>query len=82
MAYNEKREKQVKKIKKQMQFCKELMLRLDIDFANSVDEQNKDKFDAYGEVRNKSRHANDVVRLRRELNILRQMLEESVYEAY
>lgn len=78
MAFNEKREKQVKKIKKQMQFCKELMLRLDIDFANSVDEQNQDKFDSSTQVRHKSRYANDTIRLRRELNTLKQMFEEWV----
>lgn len=76
MAYNEIREKQVKMIKKQMQFCKELMLRLDIDFAKSVDEQNKDKFDDCQSVRHKDRYAKDTMRLRRELNTLRKMFEE------
>ena len=78
MAYNEIREKQVKKIKKQMQFCKELMLRLDIDCANSIDEQNKDKWDDYREVRHKDRYAQDTVRLRRELNTLRKLFEEII----
>lgn len=76
MAYCEEREKRVKKIKKQIQFCKELMLRLDIDFANSVDEQNKDMFDTLAAPRHKDRYAKDTMRLRRELNTLRKMFEE------
>ena len=78
MAYNQKREKQVKRIKEQLHFCKELMLRLDIDFARSVDEQNADKFDSWKEIKYKCRHAEDTVRLRRELNTLRKMFEEFV----
>lgn len=76
MAYCEEREKRVKKIKKQIQFCKELMLRLDIDFANSVDEQNKDRFDTWAAPRHKDRYAKDTMRLRRELNTLRKYFEE------
>ena len=54
------------------------MLRLDIDCANSIDEQNKDKWDDYREVRHKDRYAQDTVRLRRELNTLRKLFEEIV----
>lgn len=70
MAYNKEREKQEKRVKRQLEFCSHLMQRLVIDVTNGIDEQNEDKWDNSMFMRYKSRHETDIVRIRRELNTL------------
>lgn len=59
----------IKQIKEQTRFCKELMLRLDKSVAENVDKASS----CWG-IRNHSQMSNDVIRLRRELNTLRKLL--------
>lgn len=56
-------------VKEQTKFCKELMLRLDI----SVEKNVRDAASLYGVI-NRTQISNDIIRLRRELNILRKLL--------
>lgn len=58
-----------KQIKEQTRFCKELMLRLDV----SVNKNVEDATSWYG-ISNRSQMSNDIIRLRRELNTLRKLL--------
>lgn len=58
-----------KKVKEQMKFCKELMLRLDKSVAENVDMDSP-----WWGIRNHSQISNDIVRLRRELNTLNKLL--------
>ena len=58
-----------KQAKEQMKFCKELMNRL----AKSFDE-NIDYDSSWYVIRNHSQMSNDIVRLRRELNVLNKLL--------
>ena len=55
--------------KEQMKFCKELMDRLNSSFDENVD---KDSW-MHG-IYNHSQMSNDIIRLRRELNILNKLL--------
>lgn len=58
-----------KQAKEQMKFCKELMNRL----VKSIDENIDENSSWYG-VRNHSQISNDIVRLRRELNVLNKLM--------
>lgn len=58
-----------KEVKKQSDFCKELMNRL----ADSVDKNTKESF--YYGIHNHSQMINDIIRLRRELSELSKMLK-------
>ena len=58
-----------KEVKKQSDFCKELMNRL----ADSVDKNIKANF--YYGIHNHSQMINDIIRLRRELSELSKMLK-------
>ena len=58
-----------KQVKEQSKFCKELMSRLD----TSVEKNVEDVTSWYGIV-NRSQMSNDIIRLRRELNTLRKLL--------
>lgn len=58
-----------KQIKEQMRFCKELMSRLDKLVAENVDEDSS----LWG-IRNHTQMGNDIIRLRRELNTLKKLL--------
>ena len=58
-----------KQVKKQSAFCNELMSRL----ATSVEKNVEEVTSWYGIV-NRSQMSNDIIRLRRELNTLRKML--------
>lgn len=58
-----------KRVEEQMKFCKELMNRLDKSLADNIDEES-----SWWGIRNHSQISNDVVRLRRELNMLHKLL--------
>jgi diadenosine tetraphosphatase ApaH/serine/threonine PP2A family protein phosphatase len=58
-----------KQAKEQMKFCKELMNRL----VKSIDE-NIDENSSWCVIRNHSQISNDIVRLRRELNVLNKLM--------
>lgn len=58
-----------KQAKKQMKFCEELMNRL----VKSIDENIDENSSWYG-IRNHSQISNDIVRLRRELNVLNKLM--------
>jgi hypothetical protein len=61
--------KEIKVVKEQSNFCRELMSRLDA----AVEKNTKDVASWYGIV-NHSQMGNDIIRLRRELNTLRKLL--------
>lgn len=59
----------IKSIKKQLDFCSELMVRLSAEMKSSVDD------DAWQGMLNYTQKKSDIIRLRRELNKLNQMLD-------
>lgn len=57
-----------KQAKDQMAFCKELMKRLAESFNENIDEDS-----SFWGIRNHSQMSNDIIRLRRELNVLNKL---------
>ena len=60
-------------LNKQISFCEELLNKLKIDLKENLSEFHSN--DIYYSIPNHSRMENDIVRLRRELNILSNMLK-------
>ena len=60
-------------LNKQISFCEELLNKLKIDLKENLSEFHSN--DIYYSIHNHSRMENDIVRLRRELNILSNMLK-------
>jgi len=63
--------KTLKSVQKQCAFCAELMSRLSSEITTAKTD--------YGRITYHSRMENDVIRLRRELNVLRDMLMQYGY---
>ena len=59
----------IKSINKQLDFCSELMIRLSAEMKSSEDDC------AWHGMRNYTQKKSDIIRLRRELNKLNQMLD-------
>ena len=59
----------IKSINAQLDFCSELMVRLSAEMKSSVDD------DAWQGMWNYTQKKSDIIRLRRELNKLNQMLD-------
>lgn len=64
--------KTVKSVQKQSAFCTDLM--------SKINEKIKDAEVAYGRIKYHTRMENDIIRLRRELNELHEMLIQYGYE--
>ena len=68
--------KKEEEIDRQLQFCMQLILKLGDDFNQGREKQQQDSF--YKDrvtIEKHSRYAADTIRLRRELNTLREMFE-------
>lgn len=72
---SEARTKKIKAVRKQMDFCEQCMKTLREDFDADMDEQDKDPWDKWDDMRNHTRHANNVIYLRRQLLKLEKMLK-------
>ena len=72
---NEERYKKEREILAQLDFCQNLMTRLKRDIMEGAEAQEKDPYDEWHQIRNHTRYANDVIRIRRELMKLEKMLE-------
>ena len=77
MESNRERIKKEEAIDRQLQFCMQLILKLGDDFKNSRNKQANDLYDKdLYSIRYHSRYEADTIRLRRELNTLREMFKE------
>lgn len=76
MDMRHKRLEKEEAIDRQLQFCMQLILKLAGDFKESREKQDNDSFDkdSYS-IRYHSRYESDTVRLRRELNTLKEMFK-------
>ena len=54
----------------QIKFCKDLMDRLKKDFDSNIDEKS-----SWWGIKNHTQMQNDIIRLRRELNVLNKLLD-------
>ena len=72
---NEERYKKEREIIAQLDFCQNLMTRLKYDIMEGSEAQEKDPWDNWYQIRNHTRYANDVIRIRRELMRLEKILE-------
>lgn len=72
---NEERTKTYIKIFGQLDFCQSLLTRLKYDMMDGSEKQDKDPWDNYYAITNRTRYAEDVRRIRRELLSLIKMLE-------
>ena len=72
---NEERDKKIDKINRQMNFCRDLLNRLDSDFNIEMRKQDKDPWEKYSNVKNHTRYAEDARRIRRELLELCRLLD-------
>lgn len=75
MISNE-RNKKMNIITKQIKYCSECLKIIKDDINNDVEEQNKDPYDNWHQIRNHTRHANNVIYLRRQLLKLEKLLME------
>lgn len=75
MISNE-RNKKMNIITKQIKYCSESLKIIQDDINNDVEEQNKDPYDNWHQIRNHTRHANNVIYLRRQLLKLEKLLME------
>lgn len=71
---SEERNKKMNAITRQMKFCRECLDIIRDDLDNDVSEQDKDPFDNWHQIRNHTRHANNVIYLRQQLLKLEKML--------
>ena len=72
---NEERYKKEREIIAQLDFCQNLLTRLKRDIMEGSEAQEKDPWDNWFQIRNHTRYANDVIRIRRELLKAAKMLE-------
>lgn len=72
---NEERTKKENAIFGQLDFCQNLMTRLKYDMMEGSEKQDNDTWDNYHAITNRTRYAEDVRRVRRELLSLIKMLE-------
>lgn len=72
---NEERYKKELEIIEQLAFCQTLMSRLENDIMDGSEAQEKDPWDNWSQIRNHTRYAQDVIRIRRELMKMEKMLE-------
>ena len=73
---SEARNKKIKAVRKQMDFCEQCLKNLRDDFDTDMDEQDKDPWDKWHDMQNHTRHANNVIYIRRQLLKLEKMLKE------
>ena len=71
---NKLRNKKIEEVQTQLKFCLKLLIKLDMDFEKGCEQQDKDPWDDFSDIKNHTRYAADVIRIRRELNDLRNML--------
>jgi hypothetical protein len=74
---NEERNAKEQELDRQITFCLGLMHKLDDDFTKNRNIQRSCEYDDSRAVKNRSRFANDVRRIRRELLELAKMFESS-----
>ncbi len=72
---NEERSKKEREILAQLDFCQNLMTRLKYDIMEGSEAHEKDPWDNWFQIRNHTRYAQDVIRIRRELMKLEKILE-------
>lgn len=74
---NTERDKAIDAINMQIKFCSSLLMRLDLEFNDCMNEQDKDPYDSWRAIRNHTRFAEDARRIRREALKLAKLLEEA-----
>lgn len=74
---NDDRTEHVNRILKQLDFCIDLAQRLKHDIEEGQRIQNDDPYDKWYGINGRSRYGDDIVRIRREFNVLKKILEEA-----
>lgn len=73
---SKERNKKLNVIKGQIRFCRDCLNTIEKEIDDDAEEQDKDPWDKWDYIRNHSRHANDVIYLRRQLLKLEKMLRK------